>query len=96
MDSNKKNYNCILSLSETLTEDEILSIVNDYTKFFKKLGLKSISVAKLDLNWNPYTPVPIFLEFRFKSPAKAISLIYQKLRLDESVIRFYIEVNLNF
>ena len=90
----RKNYSCILLISESLTEAEFRSVIYNYAKFFKKLGLNQISVLVPD--WISMYKIqnevdPIYIEFKFASPGKALEIISRRLRLDPAIIRFFIK-----
>ena len=94
MNKIQKNYSCILLLTESLTESEFRAVIYNYAKFFKKLGLKQISVFAPD--WMSMYKIkneldPIYIEFKFSSPGKALETISRKLHLDPAILRFFIK-----
>lgn len=92
----QKNYSCVLLFDQTLSKSEIQSSSYNYAKTLKKLGASKISAVLK----NDYLLVyPInknfdvkFVELSFLIAPQAIASYTRELRLDESVLRFFLTV----
>ena len=91
---NQKPYTCTLILGEQTTKTNFQLLAFSYAQFLKQLGATSITASVKDSYALAY---PIqkstnvkFIEFSFSVAPAALKLFTRKLRLDESLLRFFL------
>ena len=92
--TNQNSYNCILIFKEMTNKINFQLITFSYAQFLKKLGATNIS-AKTKNKYELAYPIQKstnvkFIEFSFGIAPEALDLFTRKLRLDESLLRFFL------
>ena len=96
-ENNKNSYTCVLLFKEATNKTNTQLLTFSYAQFLKKLGAINIQAY----NKNSYTlAYPIkkstkvkFIEVSFSIIPEALDLLTRKLRLDESLLRFFLTKN---
>jgi ribosomal protein S6 len=92
--SSKKSYNCVLIFKEMLNKADFQVFTYSYAQFLKQLGAVDIMAINKTSYELAYPIKKIngvnFIEFSFSISPKALELYRQRLRLDESVLRFFL------
>jgi ribosomal protein S6 len=92
--TNKKPYNCILIFKEMLNKADFEVFTYSYAQFLKQLGADEISVinkTSYELSYPIKNVSDVnFIEFSFSISPEALDLYRQRLRVDESVLRFFL------
>jgi ribosomal protein S6 len=95
--NNKNSYTCVLLFKEGANKTSTQLLTFSYAQFLKKLGAIDIRAY----NKSSYTlAYPIkkstkvkFIEVSFSIIPEALNLFTRKLRLDESLLRFFLTKN---
>jgi ribosomal protein S6 len=93
-EKNQNLYTCILIFKEIKNKTNFQLLAFSYAQFLKQLGASNIAAY----NKEEYTlAYPIqkstngkFIEFSFSIAPEALKLFTRKLRLDETLLRFFL------
>ena len=96
-ENNKNSYTCVLLFKEATNKTNTQLLTFSYAQFLKKLGAINIQAY----NKNSYTlAYPIkkstkvkFIEVSFSIIPETLDLLTRKLRLEESLLRFFLTKN---
>ena len=92
--TNQNSYNCILIFKEMTNKTNFQLLAFSYAQVLKQLGASNIAAYNKDAYALVY---PIqkstnvkFIEFSFDIAPEALNLFTRKLRLDETLLRFFL------
>ena len=90
----KKSYTCILVFTNLLNKVDFQLLVCSYASFLKQLGGENLSVTN-KLKYALTYPIKktmdsTFVEFSFSISPQALQTYQQRLRIDESVMRYFL------
>ena len=94
--NSKKSYSCILVFTNTLNKVDFQLLVYSYAQLLKQLGATNLT-ATSKVNYALTYPIKKttdvkFVEFSFSVSPKALQTYEQRLRIDESILRFFVTV----
>jgi|TARA_B100000768_G_scaffold180594_1_gene200991 ribosomal protein S6 len=92
--TNQNSYNCILIFKEMTNKTNFQLLAFSYAQVLKQLGAKDINAYNKE-SYNLAYPIQKstnvkFIEFSFGIAPEALDLFTRKLRLDESLLRFFL------
>ena len=92
--TSNKSYNCVLVFTNMLNKVDFQLVAYRYAQLLKQLGATNLTATSkvnyaLTYPINKTTDVK-FVEFSFSISPRAIKTYEQRLRIDESVLRFFI------
>jgi ribosomal protein S6 len=92
----KKSYKCILVFTNMLDKVDFELLTYSYAKLLKQLGAKNLTATgktnyALSYPINKTTDVK-FVELSFSIQPQALQTYQQRLRIDESILRFFLTV----
>ena len=94
-DQTKQNsYNCVLIFKEMTNKTNFQLLAFSYAQLLKQLGAKNINAYNKE-SYNLSYPIQKstnvkFIEFSFDFAPQALVIFTRKLRLDESLLRFFL------
>lgn len=94
--NSKKSYSCILVFTNTLNKVDFQLLVYSSAQFLKQLGATDLT-ATSKVNYALTYPIKKttdvkFVEFSFSISPQALKTYQDRLRIDESVLRFFLTV----
>jgi ribosomal protein S6 len=92
--TNQNSYNCILIFKEMTNKTNFQLLAFSYSQVLKQLGAKEINAYNKE-SYNLAYPIQKstnvkFIEFSFGIAPEALDLFTRKLRLNESLLRFFL------
>lgn len=90
----QNSYTCVLIFKDMTNKTNFQLLIFNYAQFLKQLGASNIAAYNKDAYALVY---PIqkstnvkFIEFSFDIAPEALNLFTRKLRLDETLLRFFL------
>lgn len=90
---NHNRYECVIILSENMSEEEINKIDNDLKNIFQNCGAYNITLDKKEKKKFAYPIKKLeyghYLFYKFESPPETIDKIKESIKHNENILRSY-------